>query len=215
MMENIPKYQPRMNIVFLKMHKSASSSIQNILMRFGFIHDAVFVLPPTGNYLGKYQLFRKEMVPTPSNFSFNILTHHSRFNYEEMKQLMPPDTVFVTIMREPTSLFESMYDYYNMRRLYGVPLHLLHTSPKWNTSSRFYGKIGPNQMINDLGYDAFNMTLDGVQRTISLLDKQFDLVMITERMDQSLVLLKTLLRWDHHDVAVFKVIPFSEINKNS
>ena len=41
------------NIAFLKTHKCASSTVQNILMRFGVNNDLNFVLPSRGNYLGR------------------------------------------------------------------------------------------------------------------------------------------------------------------
>ena len=40
-------------IAFLKTHKCASSSVQNMLMRFGLDHELNFVLPSAGNYLGR------------------------------------------------------------------------------------------------------------------------------------------------------------------
>ena len=40
-------------IAFLKTHKCASSSVQNMLMRFGLEHELNFVLPSAGNYLGR------------------------------------------------------------------------------------------------------------------------------------------------------------------
>ena len=43
----------RTKIAFLKTHKCASSSVQNILMRFGLENELNFVLPSAGNYLGR------------------------------------------------------------------------------------------------------------------------------------------------------------------
>ena len=40
-------------IAFLKTHKCASSSVQNMLMRFGLENELNFVLPSVGNYLGR------------------------------------------------------------------------------------------------------------------------------------------------------------------
>ena len=42
---------PHVNIGFLKTHKCASSSVQNILMRYGVSHNLNFVLPSSGNVL--------------------------------------------------------------------------------------------------------------------------------------------------------------------
>ena len=43
----------RTKIAFLKTHKCASSSVQNMLMRFGLENELNFVLPSAGNYLGR------------------------------------------------------------------------------------------------------------------------------------------------------------------
>jgi hypothetical protein len=45
--------QKQTNIGFLKTHKCASSSVQNILMRFGVKNQLNFVLPSAGNYVGR------------------------------------------------------------------------------------------------------------------------------------------------------------------
>ncbi|CAB3385405.1 Hypothetical predicted protein [Cloeon dipterum] len=43
---------PSDHIFFLKTHKCASSTVQNILMRRGFEKGLNFVLPEKGNYMG-------------------------------------------------------------------------------------------------------------------------------------------------------------------
>ena len=43
---------PRRKIAFAKTHKSASSTVQNILLRYGLANGAEFLLPWSGNYLG-------------------------------------------------------------------------------------------------------------------------------------------------------------------
>ena len=51
---------PKNNIVFLKVHKAASSTVQNILMRYGAERNLKFVLPKRGNYfkyLKPFQVF--------------------------------------------------------------------------------------------------------------------------------------------------------------
>ncbi|GBN23350.1 hypothetical protein AVEN_218297-1, partial [Araneus ventricosus] len=66
------------------------------------------------------------------------------------------------------------------------------------------GKIGFNQMLFDLGMDdkAFSNN-SAVMDYVRFVDSVFDLVMVRERMDESLVLLKELLCWDVDDVIIF------------
>lgn len=172
------------------------------------------------------------MIPKLRGLEYNILAHHSRFNYTEMKSLMPKDAVFVTILRDPVRQFESLYGYYDLKSYYGVGINdlksyhgvgindIVDISPKVRNlkvrslkvrnlnvepSKRAHGKFGFNQMLFDLGFDATNKHVDDVDEYIHQLDKQFHLVMIADFMTESLVLLKSLLNWDYDDIAVFKV----------
>ena len=45
---------------FMKTHKTASSTVQNILFRFGLKNHLTFALPSTGNYLGRYVKYSKQ-----------------------------------------------------------------------------------------------------------------------------------------------------------
>ena len=47
--------EKKTNIAFLKTHKCASSSVQNILMRFGLKNQLNFALPSAGNYVGRWE----------------------------------------------------------------------------------------------------------------------------------------------------------------
>lgn len=206
---------PRRDIVFLKTHKCASSSVQNIFLRYGVNHDAVFVLPSKNNYLGHPEPFNRRMVPSPQSFSphqYNILTHHSRLNYPEMRALMPKDTLFVTIVRDPVSVFESQFNYYNMHTTWNFTLKDLNQEgfefPPAVRKRRYVGKIGWNQMSFDLGLDPRDMDHpERVQRFIAGLDARFDLVLLAERMQESLILLRHLLCWPIDEVVAFKVSP--------
>ncbi|XP_066938910.1 uncharacterized protein [Macrobrachium rosenbergii] len=51
------------HIMFLKTHKCASSTVQNIFLRYGFKHNLTFALPEIGNYLGNPRLFTANLVP--------------------------------------------------------------------------------------------------------------------------------------------------------
>ena len=75
------------------------------------MNNKVFVLLSEGNYLGHPTPFYKILVPDSklSNHEYNILTHHSRINYQAMRSIMPNDTLFITIVRNPVDLYESIF----------------------------------------------------------------------------------------------------------
>lgn len=209
-LEHDRQCRPQSRIVFLKAHKCASSTIQNLFMRYGFFNDLLFVLPAKGNYLGHPAPFNRHMVP-PSGpaFNYSILTHHSRLQVEEMRALIP-GAPFITIIRNPVALFESMFHYYKLAKTWKVDWSALNNAsfevPERVRSVRLARRIGLNQMSFDLGLEPaeFN-NRTAVERFISRLDSVFSLVMVSERMEESLVLLRELLCWDYEDMVVFKV----------
>lgn len=197
------------NVVFLKTHKCASSTVQRIFLKYGYLNGKVFLLPSSGNYFGHPRPFHRSMVPSSPAFDhkFNILAHHTRFNAKEIESVMPEDTAFVTILRDPERVFESILGYWKLDKLYGI-------TPKSGNSSkllrklryhRYAGKIGSNQMLFDLGFDANKLNRDRLMRILKYLDHKFHLVMIAEKFRESLILLSELLCWTLNDVIAFRV----------
>nr|XP_054932256.1 galactose-3-O-sulfotransferase 4-like [Dermacentor andersoni] len=196
------------SVCFVKTHKCASSSVQNMLMRYGESHGLRFVLPKRPNYLGHPSLFHPSMAPAWP--PFDMLVHHARFHETEMRAVLRQRPFFVTIVREPAALFESLYSYYTLKRKTNMSLEQFSSAALANRSvmgllGRTRSQQGFNQMSFDLGMapaqfgNAFS-----VRRFVEQLDATFDLVMVAERINESLVLLKDLLCWDTDDIVVFK-----------
>lgn len=66
------------------------------------------------------------MVPLdslPADGLVDIFALHSRLNLNEHLRVLHRDSVFITIARDPVSLFESLYSYYNVSNYFdGAPL---------------------------------------------------------------------------------------------
>lgn len=125
-----------------------------------------------------------------------------------MSLIMPPNTVYVTILRNPIAMFESMYGYYDLEKFYKFKFEwfdLKNLTRLPNMSKRFANRIGLNQMFFDLGFNLRNSNAINYRPYIEYLDSIFDLVMIEEFMDESIVLLKNLLCWSTDDAVAFKV----------
>ncbi|XP_014293483.1 galactosylceramide sulfotransferase-like [Halyomorpha halys] len=191
----------RQNIVFLKTHKCASSTVQNILLRYGYIRNLDFVIPPNSNYLGHPEHFTKSMIPSEMKTQmnkYNIFTHHTRFNYTSIKEIMHHDVTFVTILRDPAELFESSYSYYSLDYVYGGSIREVLRNPQKSRLQylRFLDRTGINQMSFDLGFSQkYFQEKEQTEKFISEIDKQFNLVMIAEYMEASLVLLSSIMNW--------------------
>ena len=121
---------------------------------------------------------------------------------------MPNDTLFITILREPVTQFESLFDYHELFKTWSFDFDAFNNESAVIPSlqTRRAGRFGINQMMFDLGFDdkLFNDE-KAVQQYIERLDSIFNLVMINERMDESLILLKRLLCWTTDDIITFKV----------
>lgn len=201
--------QPKSSVAFLKTHKTAGSTVQNVFLRYADKHNLLLVLPRSNNYIGHPDPIQRYMVPRlKKNSTYSILCHHTRFNYAEIRRLLPSDAVFITIVRDPAPLFESLYSYYRLNGTFNMSLvDFARAGPTYKKAfnQRFYRRIGRNQMSFDLGLseDTFE-DKDLIAEFIRSLDAQFQLVMVAERMDESMILLRHLLCWDISDVVTFR-----------
>ncbi|XP_070581522.1 galactosylceramide sulfotransferase-like [Ptychodera flava] len=202
--------QHRDNIALLKMHKCSSSTLQNILFRFGEKHDLTFIMPPRGNYLGYPAPFEKRFaIQVPWN-EYNIYTFHSRFSYRGISNMMPSDTIFITVIRDPVKMYESTFTYFRLGARYGLKggtalRDFLQDAEGYFRSSANKQRI-KNPMLYDLGLEANKMhDMSHIEKKIATLGDIFDLVLISEYFDESLILLKELMCWDLDDIVYFKL----------
>ncbi|XP_028317940.1 galactosylceramide sulfotransferase [Gouania willdenowi] len=207
------KCSPKMNIMFMKTHKTASSTILNILFRFGEKHKLKFALPDGRNdFFYPSPFLCSQVKDYQPGQCFNVVCNHMRFDHHEVSKLLPPDSVYFTILRNPVDLFESSFHYY--RR--AIPLtwkiggenKLLEflNNPLNFYSPQAYNSFYLRNLLNfDFGFDN-NLEADDAHVTtnIQYLSKRFDLVLIAEYFEESLILLKDLLCWTWEDVLYFK-----------
>ncbi|XP_017163198.1 galactosylceramide sulfotransferase isoform X2 [Poecilia reticulata] len=205
---------PKVNIMFMKTHKTASSTILNILYRFGEKHKLKFALPNRRNDFCYPQPFLCSQVKDyrPGE-CFNILCNHMRFNYQEVSKLLPPNTLYVTILRDPVHLFESAFHYFQKI----IPLTWRISGNNkltefLNNPEAFYSLEAINSfylknlLFFDFGFDNNLKANDPrVMKEILYLSKLFHLVLIAEYFEESLILLKDLLCWSMEDILYFKL----------
>ncbi|XP_004705645.1 galactose-3-O-sulfotransferase 4 [Echinops telfairi] len=268
-----PSCPPRQRLVFLKTHKSGSSSVLNLLHRYGDRHGLRFALParyqfgyPKPFQASRVKNYHPQDEGTP--FPFHILCHHMRFNLKEVLRVMPSDSFFFSIVRDPATLAHSAFSYYkstssafrkapslaaflaNPRAFYrlgargdhyarnllwfdfGLPFppdmktarrnpHLFRDS---NTLQQHVPPAGVNPPAHTLEPNAFfhpvptvanghrqasspdsldQWSSSLIQWGLAWLDSVFDLVLVAEYFDESLVLLADALCWGLDDVVGF------------
>lgn len=131
---------------------------------------------------------------------------------------MPRDTAFITIIREPVSNFRSVFSYMEIAERYGISggniLNKLKTF--LDNSNHYFAKLTDSAMLTyngqlyDLGLEADQMINDSiVHQHIHRIAERFQLVMILEYINESLVLLKRKLCWSLHDVAHFQFLKYA------
>ncbi|XP_070762031.1 uncharacterized protein [Enoplosus armatus] len=213
---------PKSHIFFLKTHKTASSTILNILYRYGESRNLTFALP-----LNKHsQLFYPfvfashfvEGVSSRSVSEFHIMCNHMRFRKSEVAKVMPEDTFYFSILRHPVTMMESIYMYYK-----SIPaFHKTHSlneflDNSWRNynSSLTNNHYAHNILAFDFGFDN-NVAADAedledrVSIAIATIERDFHLVLISEYFAESMILLKHALCWSLEDVASFKLNSRSE-----
>lgn len=197
------KPRPKQNIMFIKTQRCGSSTIQNILMRYGLEKHLYFVLPEDMG--SPHEHFKAEIVlQNMRNIDgkYNILAHRARYDPVEIKKLLPPvETLYVTILRDPAAMFESMYNFYHLDLVYESLTLIDILNSSYSNNKEILGHRSPigfglNQMSFDLGLnESMFDNEEAIEDFIILVRQDFDLVMITEYMEVSLVLLADLMDW--------------------
>ncbi|XP_068020160.1 galactose-3-O-sulfotransferase 2-like [Melanerpes formicivorus] len=203
--------EPKTDVVFLKVHKSASSTVMNILFRFGETHNLTFAFPVGGGN----QLFypRHFLARFVQGFStrrprrFNILCHHMRFLQPEVQKVVSHSAVYFSILRNPVQLMESSFVYYKgasaFSRAHSLEEFLRHPYLYYNPASKD-SHYARNLMTFDFGFNPNGeVSAKRVQLMLEAIEASFDLLLISEYFDESMVLLKEMLCWDLDSVIYF------------
>ncbi|XP_029914238.1 galactose-3-O-sulfotransferase 2 isoform X1 [Myripristis murdjan] len=207
-------------VAFLKTHKTGSSTVQNLLFRMGEREGATFAFPYYTYQFSYPDKFRAEFVDElPDGASqFDIICSHMRLDLGQLKQVMPPNTIYFTILRDPLQTFESIFSYYAST----IPaftlakkaaeaaenksaLSLFLESPEsyWDPKEHGNG-LGKNPMSFDLGLNSQQWN-SSWPADLTLLEETFQLVMIAEHFDESLVLLGALLKLQPEELAYVRL----------
>ncbi|KAF1398857.1 Galactose-3-O-sulfotransferase 2, partial [Spheniscus humboldti] len=202
---------PKTDIVFLKVHKSASSTVMNVLFRFGETHNLTFAFPiGGGNQLFYPRHFLARFVQGFSPRSpqrFNILCHHMRFLQPEVQKVVSSSAIYFSILRNPVQLMESSFMYYkgtsafsrahSLEEFFSQPYHYYNPAD----SDSHYAR---NLMTFDFGFNPDGaVSAKRVQLMLKAIEASFDLLLISEYFDESMVLLKEMLCWDLDSVISF------------
>ena len=225
---------PKLKVGFLKTHKCASSSIQNILLRFSLKHDLNVVLGAKNNYLGKFwpprdfgnqDHFKREIISNTiwekAHLKYDMLYCHTRWDHSAVSKVLSDkgDVFYFSILRDPVEQFRSFWDYFHIGRRLGTTLekYVRHVMYKEIISqSKTQRSIGYNQMLTDFGVDFndmikketdrnMNSVKERIRQKVKDIDNNFDLIIFAEFYEDSIILLKHSLCWQYEDLISLKL----------
>ncbi|XP_078668653.1 galactose-3-O-sulfotransferase 2-like [Branchiostoma floridae x Branchiostoma belcheri] len=205
---------PRKTFVWIKVHKSGSSTTTPLFQKYAYFHNLTVMMPAHGGPILSWPIPPREgLYVKPRTGVYNALYQHSRYNKTWMEARFPPDTAYLAIIREPFSHFKSCFNYYHVSRVMKTkktshstnPLQTFLKNPwPYKTEALSYGvrfDKTRNAQAFDLGYPLEKSDdLDWARRYIDQLEQDFLLVMILEHLEESIVLLRRLMCWELKDV---------------
>ncbi|OWF42716.1 galactose-3-O-sulfotransferase 2-like [Mizuhopecten yessoensis] len=205
----IQKGDPVNHIAFVKIHKAASTTIANIFQRYGYENNLVFA-QPRGKGGDGPSLTPRYFFPPPNNKIYDIACAHAGYNREEFSTVLPNDTVYIGVVREPYSHFRSFIRYFRPKNVLNIPGNhpVLDYLSHSEHHIKYHGSIHIrtkkidhefNMMAIEFGFPGelfLNMDRKGLQMYLRKLDKEMDIMLVVEHFDESIVLMRRLLNWD-------------------
>ncbi|KAM4678569.1 galactose-3-O-sulfotransferase 4 isoform 2-T2 [Discoglossus pictus] len=204
--------QPKHHIVFLKTHKTAGSTILNLLHRYGDRNRLTFALPfkYQFNYPNLFHSRRVKGYNTQYKPHYDILCHHMRFRLPEVRKVMPPDSFYFTILRDPATMAESSFAYYRtvasaFKKAPNFQAFISNLSLYYRQGERS-NHYARNLLWFDLGFNPDAPFSESIARAGSrAVEGVFKLVLLAEYFDESMILLREALCWEIDDVVSFKL----------
>lgn len=192
-------------LVFLKTHKTGSSTMSNILMRLAAGRDLQRLQPNDGPLINWAKL-RKSEEPKQK---YDLVLNHEIYDEEAVRAYMKPHPFIFGTLREPLAVVDSMFRYrgreggkYNVSS-WAERLEIMEKDRgTWtNPQARDYGWYSndPRVSFSPRSFEDDNDEAK-IAAFLRRLDKGLDLVVLTEHYDEGLVLLRERLNLPLEDV---------------
>ncbi|XP_059175767.1 galactose-3-O-sulfotransferase 2-like [Physella acuta] len=202
---------PKQHIYYLKTHKTASTTIYSILAEYCRAHELVPLLP-VGVHINQRPPFHPSQLMLHHKVSKYDMVFNHHIYTEEILRYLHNDTFTFTTIRDPFKHFISSFSYFskfNLTYLTEIKSKnkldaLLENPEQYETKG--YSSYTNNRQSLDLGFDIKHKFNDStyIKEFISLTEKRFQLVLITDYFYESLILLKRALNWQTGDILFYK-----------
>ncbi|XP_061179471.1 galactosylceramide sulfotransferase-like [Saccostrea echinata] len=216
----------RHHIAYIKVHKAASSTIQNILLRYGYMRNLTFVLGRNANVYPNVisiteSVTKYNIEPPPKNKTFDISCSHVIYNRQSFSAIMPRDTVYLASVREPFTVFISTLHYFRPPYIFNInvsdPISMYLKNPE-KYEPEVKNSLTNNRMAFELGFPLqlfHSKNWAGIKEYLKKLDKEMDLILVVERLEESIVLLRRLLHWKLQDILYVPKNKFEALDKKT
>ncbi|XP_065570655.1 galactose-3-O-sulfotransferase 2-like [Artemia franciscana] len=130
--------------------------------------------------------------------SFETFVEDERWNFTIADELLGSEALYIIILRDPVYQFESMCNFFDLREFYNVSsFDGFIERLEYGTlrEDRFLNIAGRNQLSFMLGLQPESFSNEIViEEFSSYISTKFHLVMMSEYFDESITLLRNLLR---------------------
>ncbi|CAH1781044.1 unnamed protein product [Owenia fusiformis] len=212
-------------VYFLKVHKCGSTTLQTILLRYGLLYNMTIGMPcshpKNRQIMGIPEPLKSEhIMPLSTGLThYDLIAQHTRYSID-VKQIMMPGTPFVAILRDPITHFKSLFSFFRVYEKYKKHILLPDNAPVRDKFIYFVDRIkdmpeltispadgvpARNPQLYNFGLtDHQTKNLDFVRDSLKQFESDFDLVMLVEHFDESLILLRNSLNCDLRDLIPLK-----------
>ena len=214
-----PKYQ----VSFIKIHKTGSGAIHNVLLRLALRHNLTVALPSCKSEYRNYQIFPAvakwqyilNKPPLYNYHGYNIFVDHAFYDRNAQLEYMDQNTIFYTQIRSPFSQAVSGFNHFEGVQMYdlqGLDCPLCTFVLSHEKEFYFHGNrhcwgrsraapVTRNFQAFTLGYkNASENNITEFKSHLERLDKELFHVSLLEYIDESNLLLKRKMCWHISDV---------------
>eukprot|EP00730_Choanoeca_flexa_P009293 TRINITY_DN12623_c0_g2_i5.p1 TRINITY_DN12623_c0_g2~~TRINITY_DN12623_c0_g2_i5.p1 ORF type:complete len:781 (+),score=196.14 TRINITY_DN12623_c0_g2_i5:1760-4102(+) len=203
--------KPFERLIYIKTHKTGSSTLTNIFHRFGVKHNLKMALPKDNIFYAWPHGSPARIVNSVDTTNMNIppfhilASAHVRYVPSALESMVP-NGKYVTILRNPLTHFASSWVHWHVwehiEQQGGPklsPIEFLRNMDKYGHYLKTTDRVlVMNSYTYDMGVD--KPTPSKMQQLIKEMEAKFPVVLITEHMDESLLLLKRTLCWELSDI---------------
>jgi len=211
----------KLPVLFIKTHKTGSSTVSSILWRQLCMHSHMnCFLPPASNPGRTWDFSRNDhkqyvqhsLGTQDRKLPFDVWLSHAKY-HSFLTEIIPKPRVFLTIVRRPALRFQSAWYWYGLETVSRITLHnfarTLLSLPDSEARDRSAREMDKQWRFRT-GLDSSVQELVGISKISKDFQADFRhllyqvinlelFVLVNERFEESLLIMQWLLKLDGHD----------------